>query len=681
MTRRSAGGAGLRRLVAFGAVVAAVAAPLSTTLRVPGVVAAEGALLLVDAPLTIAPDGRLVLDVRAASGATLPTAMEVSVRAIDAVPGTLAAVLDDTTTPSTDTVQVSGSALGTERSSGSVGAQDVPVVQGLEGVVRLEVPTETIETAVERLSMPEPGTYAVTVRAGALGSLTVPVIRRSVGVPAPEVPLGVVVDVDAPLSLQPDGSTSIVTSGRATMNRLVAFLEASTTPVSVSVRPELLDSLERSSKLSDRDLVKRLAAAVGPHRLLSVPYLHIDPSIAANAGASADFTAQLRLGEDALNRLLGRLPDRRVWLAAEALSPAGAELVRNLGAQVIVEAGGAARDLAAAAPAAGNTLSPVLVPVEVDDELALGSNDPVRAAHRIALELLLAETGRTGLSNTSSSVVLQPDLSTANPDVLDALMAIVADDDSLRGVDMVRAGSGVVQTVAESAPLVADFSAARTRRAKLNTLVIATSAIVPTSDPRRTEWAIRADVLLDTRLADDERAAYETQLRADLLAVQNNVVLLMAKTINLSDRDANIPVTLENRNDVAVSVRVRLVSSKLRVPPTSEVVTLEPGATATLRLSVTARSNGRFPVRAQMLAPGTTTVVGKTAVINVRVGRLTGLGIVFTFAAALALLSWWVQHLRRRLRREETKELQRRQLAGLPVDDFDDVIVVEDDNP
>ena len=66
-------------------------------------------------------------------------------------------------------------------------------------------------------------------------------------------------------------------------------------------------------------------------------------------------------------------------------------------------------------------------------------------------------------------------------------------------------------------------------------------------------------------------------------------------------------------------------------------------------------------------------MIGKKAVINVRVGRLTGLGIVFTFAAGLVLLSWWVQHFRRRVRRDETAEFERRKLAGLPIDDFDEL--------
>lgn len=623
--------------------------------------AAAGSLTLVDAPLTVGVGDVITLDVRLPSGAGAPLKVDVSVRPVEASTTPLTSALVDTTSPPTDTVHLGPSGFTVA-----------------EGVLRVAVPSETENADAARLALPQSGTYAVAITVPTVGSISVPIIRRAVDAPAPAVPFGVAVDVDAPLSLQPDGTTSIVTTARAAVTRLVSFLASTTVPVSLLIRPELLDSLERSPKLADRELVKRLAAASAPHRVLSVPYLHIDPSIAANAGASDEFTAQLRLGEDALNRLLGRLPDRRVWLATDPLSPAGAELVRDLGAQVLAEAAGIARDIPRKNGSTVDSLSPVLVPATVDDELALAEGDAVRTAHRIAVELLLGATGGGSGSGAMTSVFLKPDLATANLDVLKALVALTAEDDSLRAVDIVRIGMGIVQTVTDSAPLVTDFSAARARRAKLEKVVAATSAVIPTNDPRRVEWSIRAAVLLDTRLADDERAAYETQLRADLLAVQNNIVLLTARTVSLGDRDANIPVTLENRNDVTVSVTVRLVSSKLKVPARSEIITLEPGASTTMRIPVTARSNGRFPVTAQMLAPGTKTVVGKSAVINVRVGRLTGLGLVFTFAAGLALLSWWVQHLRRRLRREETKELERRKLAGLPVDDFDDIIVVDD---
>lgn len=626
--------------------------------------AAPGELILVAAPLTIAPDDLLAFDITVPTGTRPPASLEVSARLIDLSATELDEALRDSTSPPDDSVVIDPTSITTA-----------------DGVLHFAVPTETGDEDPTQLSLVEAGTYVIKVQAQNVGGITLPIIRRDESTAAPEVPLGFVVDIDSPLSLQPDGSTSITSDSRTAIARLATFLEVAPVPVAVSIRPELLDSLKQSSLPSDGQLVDRLRTATGRHRILSVPYLHLDPSVAANAGAEADFIEQLRIGEDALNRRLGRLPDRRVWLATEPLSPLGAKLVRDLGAQVLVEAAGVARDLKKGALQTDSKLRSIIVPRSVDEAMSRVDGDPVRTAHRFAVELLLAAVGGEGANGLGRPIVIAPNLRTVNLDVLSALSEVTANNDSLRAVDMVSIGSGLDQAVSDSAPVVADFSASQARREKLGQLVEATASILPGTDQRRVEWAIRAGLLLDTRLADDERAAYETQLRADLLEIQNNIVLLLARTVNLSDRDADIPVTIENRNDVAVSVSVRLVSSRLRVPPSSEVVTLEPGATATVRIPVSARSNGRFPVRAQLLALDSTTVIGKSAFVNVRVGRLTGLGIVATFAAALALLSWWVQHLRRKLRREETKELERRKLAGLPVDDFDDVIVVDADPP
>lgn len=617
-----------------------------------GALAATSPVLLVAAPLSIVPAGTITLDLRLPGGVSAPTEVEVSARRLPDTGGTLGRLLAAAGSAE-DTVLLTGSAVTTT-----------------DGTVRLSIPTETATNLAGSLSLVKSGTYALQVRIPGANALTIPVVRRSDSTPVNPVPVTFVLDLDAPLSLQPDGSTSISDATRAAVIRLTEFLAASTVPVAVSVRPELVDSLMRSDQQSDRNLVNSLAEAFGRQRLLSSPYLHIDPSVAANANASADFTNQLRLGEDTLSNALRRLPDRRIWVANEAFSPAGSQLVRNLGAAVVVQAAGIATDRAAAGIARpdGGVALPVLVPSDIHEELAAAAEDPVFAAHVIAVGLL-----RSKQAESRPAVVIMPDLGTANAAVLTALTSLLSISDVLRAVDIEQAGVGTSTPAGSDAVAVGDFSAAHARRAKLLKLVAGTTAIIPSSDRRRIDWSIRADVLLDTRLADDDRAAYETQLRADLLDVQNKVVLQAPKAVNLGDRNASIPVTIQNNNDVPITVTVRLVSGKLTSPPTSEELTVEPGATEFVRIPVNARSSGRFPVTAQLLAPGTKTVIGKKAVINVRVGRLTGLGIVFTFAAGLVLLSWWVQHLRRRVRRDETAEFERRKLAGLPIDDFDEL--------
>ncbi|MFM8531228.1 MAG: hypothetical protein ACKOD2_16450 [Ilumatobacteraceae bacterium] len=615
--------------------------------------ASDPSLRLVSAPTSVEPGAPLEIELRSVGAASPPMQVQVTVSRLGDGATDLAAEL---ATPPSDVID----AVLLDRSSMKVSAE----------TIQFSVETELNPVASDRLAFPSSGIYAVTISAGTIGSVTIPVLRLS---PSGDVPVAVamVMEVDSPLSLRPDGTSEITDEVRGDIARLRSFLAAANAPVSVAVRPELLDSLANSPSSADRELVASLGEAFGRQRLLSEPYLHLDPSVATNSGAESDFTAQFRLGEDTLSRLLRRLPDRRVWVATDPLSPAGATFVRNLGASLIIQAAGPARarDTTRQGTSQSQRAQNVLVPTDIDDALAQASDDPVRTAHVILVDLL-----RVAVGGPQSTVVLMPDVRTANADVLVALATLLGTDQAIQAVDIEGAGTGKAQVITEDAPEVADFSTARERRVKLQDLVAATSAIVPDGDDRPARWGIRADVLLDTRLADDERAAYETQLRADLLSVQGALVLQVPSAVNLGDRTSTIPVTIENVGEVPLQVAVRLSSGKLRSTPTSDVITVEPGAASFVRIPVSARSNGRFPVRVQLLAPGTKSTIGTAQTINVRVGTFSGLGLVLSFAFVAALLSWWAQHLRRRWRREATAEIERRRLAGLPFDEYDDFV-------
>ncbi|MEI7990793.1 MAG: hypothetical protein WCH93_00005, partial [Actinomycetota bacterium] len=219
-------------------------------------------VLLVSAPLSIAPAGTITVDLRLPDGASAPTEVKVSARRISDTGGNLGRLLAAVGTAE-DTVLLAGSAVTTT-----------------DGTVRLSIPTETATNLAGSLSLVKSGTYALEVRIPGAAALTIPMVRRADSTPVSPVPVTFVLDLDAPLSLQPDGSTSISDATRDAVIRLTKFLASSTVPVAVSVRPELVDSLMRSDRQSDRDLVNSLAEAFGRQRLLSSPYLHIDPSVA-----------------------------------------------------------------------------------------------------------------------------------------------------------------------------------------------------------------------------------------------------------------------------------------------------------------------------------------------------------------------------------------------------------------
>lgn len=643
-------------LLAVGCVLLGVAGSLAGPADAGVLTVSSTSLQLRSAPMAVAADGDLVIDIEVPT--PFPTSVEVSVQRLDNGAETTAdpdirRAVDQRSGPVLDSVTLIGEAITV-----------------VDGALRLTVGTETISDLDNRLRLETAALYAVRLETNTGASMAVPVLRRPRNDERRPVPVTVVLNLDSPISLRPDGTRTVPDETRRRVRRLSEFLGTSQAPVSVAIRPELLVSLAGADD-DGRRLVAELAEDFGRQRLLSGPYLHVDPSIAVNAGLAAEFTTQLRRGEDALAETLQRLPDRRLWVATDPLSPAGAALVRNLGAVVVLQAAGAINDLTGTS-AAGGAAQPVLIPTDIADVLATPSTDPVLAAHYIAFDLYLSKS-----NDVRPAVVLLPDLDTAVPATLDALMRLLARGDLLQGVDVEQVGIGTTSEISPGDGTVPELGDLRDQRARLTRVIEATSAMIPEDDSRRDSWPVRADVLLDTRLSADERKAYYDGVRAEMLAVQTNVVLQVPKAVNLGDRKTNIPITIQNNNDFPVSVAVRLSSAKLRFPPVSDVLTIEPGATQFVDIPVSARSNGRFPVTAQLLAPGTTLVVGKSAVMNVRVGRLTGLGIVVTFALGLALLSWWVQHLRRRWRRAETAEIERRRLAGVPGDDLDDVVAIE----
>jgi len=605
--------------------------------------AATASLRLESAPLSVGPDQPIDILLRSEPSGGVPTEVDIEARRIDTSSTDLTSALASTSAPTVDTVSITGGAIGVDN-----------------GVVHVKVPTENHRDSAESLRLDEPGLYALRLSVpGTATVITLPIFRIDTVKPTGLLPVSVLLSVDTLPTVSPDGSLEIDDAARAAVAAASSVLAGSTVPMALSVRPELVDALAQSPVAGDAQLVPELASAIGRQRLLAVPYLHIDPSVAADSNLIDAFTAQLRSGEDALSNSLQRLPDRRVWVATDPLSPHGAALVRNLGAVVFVQAAGAVNDpvVAGTGPEA-ITEQPVLVPTPLDRSDLAGGDDPVTAAHVIAAKLLL-----TYKDIVDPKVVLVPDLATADAATLRAFVALLGTGDLVQGVDVEQLGVGHPAPATPGSGVVADFSKAAATRAMLMKTVRTTAEVLPDGDNRPTIWSTQADLLLDTRLTDTLRSRYEDQLEAAVKAVQDDIVLQAPSAVNLGDRSTSIPITIRNDNTVPVTVRVRLAGAKLRTDTVSDPVTIDPGKTAFVRLKVASRSNGRFPVVATLLSPKTSGTLGRSVRVSVRVGRLAGLGLVITFGFGLVILTWWGQHLRRRWRREETAELER---LGVP---------------
>ena len=132
--------------------------------------------------------------------------------------------------------------------------------------------------------------------------------------------------------------------------------------------------------------------------------------------------------------------------------------------------------------------------------------------------------------------------------------------------------------------------------------------------------------------------------RGEAATIRGSVVLPVGTSFTLTDRNTPLPLLIENRGTVTLRVGVRLVSDKLDVPIEPIEVVLRPGSN-TVRIDVTTRTNGTFPVSVEVTSPAGNPVTEPVA-ITARVNSVSGLGRLVAVGLVLVLSSWWYSHLR-----------------------------------
>ena len=127
------------------------------------------------------------------------------------------------------------------------------------------------------------------------------------------------------------------------------------------------------------------------------------------------------------------------------------------------------------------------------------------------------------------------------------------------------------------------------------------------------------------------------------------------RSITLTARRGEIPVTFQNHTGHPVRVVVRMESDKLDFPRGE---TLEIDLTrlnTTHRFPVVARTSGAFPIRITLLSPDGDLVVGR-ARLTVRSTATSGVGLAISVGAALFLALWWGRHAQRGRRAKRLME-------------------------
>jgi hypothetical protein len=164
---------------------------------------------------------------------------------------------------------------------------------------------------------------------------------------------------------------------------------------------------------------------------------------------------------------------------------------------------------------------------------------------------------------------------------------------------------------------------------------------------------------LDDRLLAAESADLDRRQRATLLdgidgQIRRDAALVRVpseRTIVLTARTGQIPVTISSRAPYPVHVQLRIESDKLLFPQygrggsaTIAVELTRPNTTKTVQ--VEARAAGSFPLRVRLQSPDGGLILASSQV-TVRSTATSTVGIALTAGALGFLVLWWGRHLAR----------------------------------
>ena len=152
-----------------------------------------------------------------------------------------------------------------------------------------------------------------------------------------------------------------------------------------------------------------------------------------------------------------------------------------------------------------------------------------------------------------------------------------------------------------------------------------------------------------TELRASQRRTYTTAVDNRVDKQLSLIRVPASRSITLTAREGEIPVTVLNETGYPVHVQVRLSSDQLRFPGGTRAAVQSVDLThrnTTARFRVQARTSGSFPIRIELVSPDGQLTVGTSRVV-VRSTAASGVGIVLSVSAALFLLVWWARHAMR----------------------------------
>ncbi|MCU1461947.1 MAG: hypothetical protein JWO37_2022 [Acidimicrobiales bacterium] len=462
---------------------------------------------------------------------------------------------------------------------------------------------------------------------------------------------------------------------------------APTLPVTLAPTPETVEALTASSIAvgagqAGADAAKAAldglrAAATGPGRqLIAQPFVPVAAGPMHALGLDEELRRERTAGADAVGTAVGKPPDTRTWLADEQLDEGAADALAASDLPVDRLIVPEARLAPTTAPLRVTLTNPFELAGQdgrtheaamADASLASHfspATDPVLAAHHLLADLAVLYEDQPG-SGPRGVVVLAPRSWTPDRAFVRAAVAGLTGPEALPVVNPVtldtffdtvpnakQGRSPMVRKLAPPAPsdlTIAHAAEAQKERRRIEAFAAMTEPANPLyqSLDRRLLVAESAD-LHGARA----RAAYLNAVGNTLDKELAKIELPHGRSLTLTSRRAQIPLTFHKGVDYPVRVVIRFTSDKLRFPSgRTQAIELRRANTVE-RIPVEALTSGTFPVKVELESPDGTLRFAQ-AKLTVRSTATSGVGLFLSAGAALFLAVWWARHLHkgRRARR------------------------------
>jgi len=527
-----------------------------------------------------------------------------------------------------------------------------------------------VDTGTKRLEFQGAGIYPVRIETFinnlAQAGVTTFVNRFSATTRLDPMPINFVVSLDAPISLQPDGSHLIDDATRTKILRLVKLLELDAPLISMQIPGQIIDGLSKSKNPIDQALLVQFIAAVGTATLVDTTFVAFDSSDARRSKRDADFVALLAQGRTTWQLYAAKNPVASdTWIARTPLDQDGLDLLADSGFRSIVMLPDASQALGefdnTARPyrlvSGKSTLSLHVADQSYVAQLSDPENNSFIGASALAAQLLAQRSKIESDGGTPSLrriVLTSKDGSVINTELLHETLLI------LKRVPQ----QILIQTLKDLPEPRQDAFRPRLQPGKstvigermkvLDALRVDLNKLKSSLNEDSGRWGIwneRMLVMSSDTLNESQRADFMVETRAELKALRTAITLQDGTTFTLGSRESQLRLDLQNSSAEDMTVQVRVASPKLRFIKSAAVIKVPANSSSELVVDVEALSNGLFPVEVRIFTADGLSQLGKKIEVSARVNALAGLGQVVSGVAFLLLATWWVAHLRRRFRK------------------------------